>query len=103
MDCDNDLIVDVRTFPSLNDAASGSPDAIDDDGNLVEGFAQYNGGGGGSIVLVNVYYHWQLFASLPDFGLLLTNNQHGIGLGNLADGSRLITSATVFKNEPFDG
>ncbi len=103
MDCANDLVVDVRTFPSLNDAANGTPDAVDDDGEMVDGFEQFNVGGGGSIVLVNVYYHWKLFASLPDIGLLLGDGNSGIGLGNLADGSRLITAATVFKNEPFDG
>jgi Flp pilus assembly protein TadG len=103
MDCEGDLIVDVRTFPNLSDAANGSPDAVDDDGNMIDGFEQFNSGGGGSIVLVNVYYHWSLFASLPDIGLLLTGGKQSIGLGNLADGSRLITSATVFKNEPFDG
>jgi Flp pilus assembly protein TadG len=103
MDCDGDLIVDVRTFPTLNDAASGAPTAVDDDGNIIEGFEQFDTGGGGSIVLVNVYYHWKLFAALPDIGRLLTGGQQSIGLGNLADGSRLITSATVFKNEPFDG
>ena len=103
MSCDDDLIVDVRTFPSLNDAASGAPDAVDADGNMIDGFEQFSTGGGGSIVLVNVYYHWKLFAALPDIGRLLSGGQNSIGLGNLADGSRLITSATVFKNEPFDG
>jgi Flp pilus assembly protein TadG len=103
MDCDSDLVVDVRTFPTLNDAANGAPDSVDDDGNLIEGFEQFDTGDGGSIVLVNVYYHWKLFAALPDIGRLLTGGQSSIGLGNLADGSRLITSATVFKNEPFDG
>jgi len=103
MDCDGDMVVDVRTFPSLSDASNGAPDAVDDDGKIIEGFEQYNVGGGGSIVLVNVYYHWKLFASLPDIGKLLTNGRNSIGLGNLSDGSRLITSATVFKNEPFDG
>ncbi len=103
MSCDDDMVVDVRTFPNLAAAAAGAPDAVDDDKNLIDGFEQYNTGGGGSIVLVNVYYHWKLFNALPDLGLLLTGGKHSLGLGNLADGSRLITAATVFKNEPFDG
>ncbi|MEZ5923528.1 MAG: TadE/TadG family type IV pilus assembly protein [Hyphomicrobiaceae bacterium] len=103
MSCEDDLIVDVRTFPSLGAAAAGAPTAVDNDGNMIDGFEQFNTGGGGSIVLVNVYYHWKLFAALPDIGYLLTGGKSSIGLGNLADGSRLITSATVFKNEPFDG
>ena len=103
MSCGDDLIVDVRTFPTLSDAANGAPDAVDDDGNMIDGFEQFDAGGGGSIVLVNVYYHWKLFAALPDIGRLLSGGQNSIGLANLADGSRLITSATVFKNEPFDG
>lgn len=95
MGCDGDLVVDVRSFATFAAAAAGAPEPVDGDGNLVENFQLYQAGNGGTIVLVSVYYKWDLIAELPTFST-------GLGLGNLADGSRLISAATAFKNEPFD-
>lgn len=52
----------------------------------------YSPGQGSSTVLVQVYYKYPL---------VLTSGFFGLGQSNLADGKRLIGTATVFKNEPF--
>lgn len=95
LNCDSNLFVDVRSFATFAAAAAGAPEPVDGDGNMVENFQLYQAGNGGTIVLVSVYYKWDLIAELPTFST-------GLGLGNLADGSRLISAATAFKNEPFD-
>lgn len=50
----------------------------------------YATGGGSAIVLVQVYYKWPTVLNIGN-----------LGLANLADGKRLLGSATVFQNEPF--
>ena len=48
-------------------------------------------GDAGDIVLVRVFYRWSLLT--PNFGGALSN---------MKDNQRLISAATVFRNEPFD-
>lgn len=50
----------------------------------------YSPGSGGDVVLVEVYYKWPMIVNLP-----------GLNLFNLADGTRLLSSVRVFRNEPF--
>lgn len=52
----------------------------------------YSAGQGSSTVLVQVYYKYPL---------VLTSGLFGVGQADLPDGKRLISSVTVFKNEPF--
>jgi Flp pilus assembly protein TadG len=47
-------------------------------------------GAGKSVVLVQVYYRYPIFVQLGP-----------LGMSNMADGRRLIGTATVFQNEPF--
>ncbi len=47
-------------------------------------------GAGRSVVLVQVYYRYPIMVQLGP-----------LGLSNMADGRRLMGSATVFQNEPF--
>lgn len=47
-------------------------------------------GAGKSVVLVQVYYRYPIMVQLGP-----------LGMSNMADGRRLIGSATVFQNEPF--
>lgn len=47
-------------------------------------------GVGKSVVLVQVYYRYPVFVQLGP-----------LGMSNMADGRRLMGSATVFQNEPF--
>ncbi|WP_224705601.1 TadE/TadG family type IV pilus assembly protein [Devosia aquimaris] len=51
---------------------------------------QYGAGTGSSIMLVEVYYKWPIILNLG-----------GLSLANLPDGKRLLSAATVFRNEPY--
>lgn len=50
----------------------------------------FSPGAGKSVVLVQVYYRYPIFVQLGP-----------LGMSNMADGRRLLGSATVFQNEPF--
>ncbi len=105
-DCKSKLIVDVRTLASLGGA--GGVDVMssytDGGGNLLDPGTsppQYDVGAGGSDVMVNVFYKWDIFAQLPFYF-----NWQGTGatvspLANQADGSRVVSATVIFKNEPF--
>jgi Flp pilus assembly protein TadG len=86
--CDR-LEIDVRVFPDFGNVDQSSP--IQGDGSLQTGGFGWDPGAAGDIVLVRVFYRWSLMT--PNFGGALSNMN-----GN----QRLITSATVFRNEPFD-
>lgn len=88
-DCAGSLIVDVRKFDNFTSV--NVPDAIDDQGNLTGGF-QYDPGNGGDIVVVRIFYEWDVLANLP-----------ALDLGNMNNGNRLLAATASFRNEPFDG
>ena len=90
IDCGGTLYVDVRAFPNFNDI--NVPDPIDADGEITGGFG-FNGGIEGDVVVARVFYNMTLFSPTA----------WGIGLGNLATGDRLLSSAATFRNEPFGG
>lgn len=90
LDCNNGLKTDVRKFTSFGGVSLPPP--LDGDGNLQSNF-QYDPGVAGDIVVVRVFYEWDLIAQLPD---LL-----GLGLGNMGNGNRLLTASAAFRNEPF--
>ncbi|MCE7998377.1 MAG: pilus assembly protein [Rhodobiaceae bacterium] len=85
-DCDQNLIVDVRTFDEFG--AVNAADPIDENGDLSNEF-QYNIGGAGDVVLVRAFYVWQVVSPIA------------IGLENMSGGNRLIATSSVFRNEPF--
>ena len=80
----------MRKFTSFGGVTL--PPALDTDGNLHSTF-QYDPGGAGDIVVVRVFYEWDLIAELP--------NIIGLGLGNMSNGNRLLTASAAFRNEPF--
>ena len=80
--------VDVRVFEDFGTVDGGSPL---NNGEVDPGSLTFEPGDAGDIVLVRVFYEWPL----------LTPNL-GIGLSNMNGNKRLITAATVFRNEPFD-
>ena len=85
--CDN-VEIDVRVFEDFDNVDQSSP--IEDGAINTDDFG-FDPGDAGDIVLVRVFYRWQLLT--PGFSGALANmsgNQH------------LITAATVFRNEPFD-
>lgn len=87
-DCDR-MVFEVAVFEDFDGIAPTAP--LDGDGNLGTGNMGFDPGDAGDIVLVRVYYAWPLF--LPNFAGQLSN---------MADNQRLITAATVFRNEPFN-
>jgi len=99
MHCIENVIVDVRSFGSFEDAAANLPKPINSNGRLSDTFAQYKPGGPAQVVIVSVYYDWHLFAKLPGLGDF--TGKLGLGLGNLPDGSRLISSSVAFRTETY--
>lgn len=86
--CNEDrLDIDVRAFSSF--AAISLPELTDEDGNFNDN-SSYTASSGGQIVVVRVIYRWPMFTSL-----LQTS------AGDTGNMERLLTSAAVFRNEPF--
>lgn len=79
--------IDVRVFNNFGDVDQTDPI---DNGELDNGNFGWDPGTPGDIVLVRVFYRWELMT--PNFGAAMSNMN-----GN----QRLITAATVFRNEPY--
>ena len=86
--CDR-LEIDVKVFQDFGDVDQSSP--IDEGGEMDTSDFGWDPGDAGDIVLVRVFYRWSLLT--PNFGGALSN---------MKDNQRLISAATVFRNEPFD-
>lgn len=85
--CDSRLKIDVRTFSQFNNVAFSPP--LDANGNFVGSF-QFSPGAPGDVVLVRVYYAWDVMT--PGLGTFLEN---------MSGGKRLLQSSAAFRNEPF--
>ena len=85
-DC-GQIKIDVRTITTFD---STIPPPLDDEGKLDEDTFLYLPGKGGDIVLVRAFYEWPSFAKLVYLSLQNTGN-----------GTFLMNSTVVFKNEPF--
>jgi Flp pilus assembly protein TadG len=79
--------IDVRTITTFD---STIPPVLDEDGKLNEETFLYVPGKGGDIVLVRSFYEW------PSLGKLVY-----LSLQNTGNGTFLMNSTAVFKNEPF--
>lgn len=106
-DCSSKLIVDVRTIGSLGGASGGNnvmSGYTDAGGDLLDPGTspdQYDVGVGGSDIMVNVFYKWDIIAQLPIF-LNWKDGGYAVSpLANQGDGSRVMSATVVFKNEPF--
>lgn len=86
--CNGNVSVDIRTFTDFGNVTVNNP--IDATGNLNTGSFQFNPGNAGDIVLVRVFYNWQLNTPLI-----------GSVFANLSGNRRLIVSSMAFRNEPF--
>lgn len=86
--CADGLKVDVRKFDQFSSVSVPPP--LDGDGNLQDNF-EFEPGNGGDIVIVRAFYEFGLLANIP-----------GAGLGNMANGNRLLSASAAFRNEPFD-
>lgn len=87
LDCDNKLSIDVRTFQNFSSANSPSP--IDDEGNFASDDFQFSPGNRDEIVVVRVFYEWEIVSPFNS------------ALSNLSNGNLLIESGIAFQNEPF--
>lgn len=91
---DAKLRVNVTVISNFSEATTGYPlqtgedcTADECDWTLADG---YEPGIGGDVVLVQAFYKWPTLVNLP-----------GFNLQSLPDGSRLLGSSRVFRNEPF--
>ncbi len=85
--CAGNVYIDVRTYADFGDVTMSTP--IDDD-ELDNGNFKYDAGKAGDIVVVRVFYVWQL--NTPMLGTVFSN---------LSGDRRLIAATTAFRNEPF--
>ena len=92
-DCQSNLKVDVRTAATFGAANTGKPmtDGALDDSNIT-----FSMGGREEIVVVRVFYEWPVWVPL-----MAVPGTKGVQLGDLANGNFLLSSALVFRNEPF--
>jgi Flp pilus assembly protein TadG len=81
------ISVDVQTVPAFNAASFSSP--IDANG-IFNPPNNYQPGISSSIVVVRVFYPWQLFVT-----------GFGYNIANMAGSKRLLTATAVFQNEPY--
>ena len=86
--CNGNVSADVRTFADFGDISTNKP--IDQDGKLDSGSFQFDPGNAGDIVLVRVFFTWQL--NTPVIGTLFAN---------MAGNKRLIVASAAFRNEPY--
>ncbi len=84
--CSN-VYVDVESYSSFSSITLNTQ--IDSNGNFINNNMQYSPGGPGSIVVVRVFYPWQLFVT----GL-------GFNMSNLTGNQRLLVATAAFQNEP---
>jgi Flp pilus assembly protein TadG len=87
-DCSR-IQLDVRTFDSFSESTMNSP--LNEDGEIDNSNFTFDPGGGGDVVVVRVFYDWQLMAP----GVVS-------GMTNMSGNKRLITATAVFRNEPFE-
>ncbi|MDA7949710.1 MAG: hypothetical protein MPJ78_19825, partial [Hyphomicrobiaceae bacterium] len=98
-DCPNGIKLDVQRFESFDALNDTNFDPPLNNGEIDDSGFGFNPGNGGDIVLVRVFYIWDLIAEFPD-----VLGDINLGLSNIPGGSgRLLTATTAFRNEPFDG
>ncbi|MGH1351210.1 MAG: TadE/TadG family type IV pilus assembly protein [Methyloligellaceae bacterium] len=94
-DCESKLQVELITFSNFQAASdyasNAGNDPINSSGDLRDDFTYNASSAAEEIVLLRVYFEWDLTLAFP-----------GIGLANMGNGNRLLTAVTAFKNEPFD-
>jgi Flp pilus assembly protein TadG len=97
LDCESKLFVDVRRYEDFADVSAPSSISTDGEGNSemsndITVSAQFDPGQPGDVVVVRVYYAWDLFVpSIPGMA----------GFANLSNHRRLLSSTFAFQNEPY--
>ncbi len=88
LDCNSKLRFDVKTFSSFG--ATNNPPVLDADGNLDDSGFSFSPGGANDIVVVRVFYEWDLITPVMS-----------APLANMSGGRRLLQATVAFRNEPF--
>lgn len=96
--CD-DITVDVRASNTFAEASSNLAQPLNADGTMASGFDDFTPGGPSKVVVVSVYCNFRLLSSLPALGDF--TGSVGLSLGNMPDGSRLMSSVRAFRTEPY--
>ncbi len=86
--CDSKLRLDVKTFASFAD--SQDPGVLDINGDLDDSGFEFSPGGANDIVVVRVFYEWNLLTPILS-----------APLANMSGSRRLLQSTVAFRNEPF--
>lgn len=88
--CDSKLRLDVKTFSDFS--STDNPSAIDGDGDLDDSDFEFSPGNANEIVVVRVFYEWELLTPVLS-----------APLANMSNGRRLLQATVAFRNEPFGG
>ncbi len=90
LDCAGNLFLDVDSFNSFVAAAAGTTPPVDANGVFQTGGVGFQPGVDSSIVVVRVFYRWEVLTPLfePVFA-------------NTGGGQRILVSTMMFRNEPF--
>lgn len=97
LDCDSKLFVDVRRYEDFASVVAPGAISTDEDGNSemsddITVSAQYDPGSPRDVIVVRVYYAWDLFVpGIPGMS----------GFSNLSNHRRLLSSTFAFQNEPY--
>jgi len=83
------LQVDVRRFASFGGSQLTNP--LDAAGNLKSSFS-YEPGNAGDVVVVRLFYPWDLTSKFPSL----------LSLSNMAGNQRLLMATVAFRNEPYE-
>ncbi len=86
--CSN-ISIDVQSYSTFS--AITFSNQINADGTFKNTNLNYNPGNPGDIVVVRVFYPWQLFVT----GL-------GYNIANMANSQRLLVATATFVNEPYN-
>jgi Flp pilus assembly protein TadG len=106
MDCNSNLIVDVRSYSNSTGksdafakAANDMPDLYDADGVRNSNKEKFCPGGPSDVVVATLYFKWNLIMGMPGLGDF--TGKVGLSLANTPDGARMIITGFAMKNEPY--
>ena len=86
-DCTSNLAVDVESYSSFSGATPNNPVV---NGTFTPNNLSFNMGGPGDIVLIKAYYQWKILTPFLNSGF-----------SSLSNGTTLIVSTSMFRNENF--
>lgn len=88
LSCDDKLRFDVKTFDNFSDTEN--PSVLDSSGELDDTDFEFSPGGANEIVVVRVFYEWDLITPILS-----------APLANMSNSRRLLQATVAFRNEPF--